>query len=164
MLYYNRPKSAIKEFERHIAMNRWPTEASQSMLYIAEAYRMLGNTDEMLKWLVKSIEKEARREPIMKLAEYYFGLGMYRQTIIYCEAALSITQIPFYSNHQPYYEDLPHALLYVAYWWEGNKENSKEHYFKALSFCPKNPKYIFDGKFYGVPKLSFIIPTLGREE
>jgi tetratricopeptide (TPR) repeat protein len=129
-------------------MNRWPTEASQSMLYIAEAYRMLGNIDEMLKWLAKSIEKEARREPIMKLAEYYFWLGMYRQTIIYCEAALSITQIPFYSNHQPYYEDLPHALLYVAYWWEGNKEKSKEHYFKALSFCPKNPKYIDDGKFY----------------
>jgi len=59
--------------------------------------------------------------------------------------------LPFYSNHQPYYEDVPHAFLYVAYWWTGNKEKSKEHWEKALSFNPKNPKYLNDGKFYNIP-------------
>lgn len=151
MLYCGRPKSAIKEFKNHISMNRWQTEASQSMLYIGDAYSMLGNHDEMLKWYIKSVEKEARREPLMKLAEYYFSKGMYPQVILYAEAALTITQLPFYSNHQPYYEYVPHELLYIAYWWVGKKDKSKEHWQKALAFNPTNPRYISDGKFYDIP-------------
>jgi glycosyltransferase involved in cell wall biosynthesis len=152
-MFYNggRYKSAIKEFENHISMNRWPTEAAQSMLYIGDSYKNLGNTDEMLKWYTKSVEKEVRREPLMRLAEYYFAKNLHRQVVAYCEAALTVTQLPFYSNHQPYYENVPHELLYISYWWLGNKEKSKEHYLKALAFCPTNQKYISDGKFYNIP-------------
>ncbi len=153
MLYLGRPKSAIKEFKNHISMNRWPTEASQSMLHIGDGYKMLGDTDEMLKWWIKSVEKEARREPLIQLAEYYFSQGMYAQVILYAEAALTITQLPFYSNHQPYYEHVPHELLYTAYWWTGNKDKSKEHYFKAVAFNPTNPKYLHDAQFYIPPRI-----------
>jgi tetratricopeptide (TPR) repeat protein len=148
-------------------MNRWPTEAAQSMLYIGDCYKHLGNTDEMLKWYTKSIEKEARREPFMRLAEYYFSKGNYAQVVAYCEAALSVTQLPFYSNHQPYYENVPHELLYISYWWLGNKDKSTEHYFKALAWKPNHPRYISDAKFYkepAEPKITFVIPTLGRED
>ena len=154
MFYLGRYHSAIKEFINHISMNRWPTEAAQSMLYVGDAYKALGIFDEALKWYAKSIEKEARREPLMRLAEYYFSKNMHAQVILYCEAALSITQLPFYSNHQPYYEHIPHELLYVSYWWAGNKQKSKEHYYKALKYNPKNPKYISDGKFYEEDKLT----------
>jgi tetratricopeptide (TPR) repeat protein len=148
MMYLGRHKSAIKEFERHISMNRWPTEASQSMMFVGDCYKALGNFDEMLKWYVKSVEKEARREPLMHLAEYYYYKAMYPQVIVYCEAALAIKQVPFYSNHQPYYENIPHEYLYVAYWWAGDKLKSKEHWEKALAFCPTHPKYLEDKKFY----------------
>jgi len=160
MMYSGRNKSAIKEFLNHISMNRWPTEASQSMLHIGDCYRTLGDFDEMLKWYAKSIEKEARREPFMKLAEYYFNKNMHPQVVAYAEAALAITQVPFYSNHQPYYENVPHELLYVSYWHLGNKEKSKEHYFKALAWKPNHPRYLEDGKFYKEeqPKISVIIP------
>lgn len=165
MMYNHRFKSAIKEFERHIAMNKWQTEVSQSMLYMGDCYKYLGNIDEMFKYYIKSINVEARREPLMRLAEYYFSKGLYKQVILYCEAALTILQLPFYSNHQPYYENLPHELLYIAYWWEGNKTKSEEHHKIALSYCPTNPKYIEDAKFYKeLPIVSFVIPTLGREE
>jgi len=149
-MFYNggRYKSAIKEFLNHISMNRWVTEAAQSMLYIGDSYRALGDFDNMMLWWAKSIEKEVRREPLMRFAEYYIGKKMYPQAIAYCEAALTVTQLPFYSNHQPYYEHVPHEILYLAYWWVGNREKSKEHYLKALSFSPTNPKYIADGKFY----------------
>ncbi len=162
MFYLGRYKSAIKEFNNHISMNRWPTEAAQSMLYIGDAYKALGDNDEALKWYSKSIEKEARREPFMRLAEYYFSKDMHRQVIAYCEAALSVTQLPFYSNHQPYYEHVPHELLYISYWWAGEKTKSKEHYLKALALCPTNPKYIDDGKFYHIeskPMVYVTIPT-----
>lgn len=150
MMYLGRHKSAIREFKNHISMNRWPTEAAQSMMFIGDCYSKLGDYDEMLKWYSKSVEKEVRREPLMRLAEYYFYRKMYPQAIAYLEAALTVKQLPFYSNHQPYYEDIPHALLYVAYWWIGDKEKSKEHWDKALSFNPKNSKYIEDGKFYNI--------------
>jgi glycosyltransferase involved in cell wall biosynthesis len=148
MMYQGRNKSAINEFERHISMSGWPTEAAQSMLYIGDCFKTLGDSDEALKWYAKSIDKELRREPLMRLAEYYYFKKMYPQTIAYCEAALTITQLPFYSNYQPYYEHVPHELLYIAYWWTGNKEKSKEHWLKALNYCPTNPKYIADGNFY----------------
>lgn len=164
MLYLGRYHSAIKEFENHISMGGWSTEAAQSMLLIGDCYKALGQFDEMLKWYTKSIEKEARREPLMRLAEYYFSKNMHQQVIVYCEAALAVTQLPFYSNYQPYYEHVPHELLYVSYWWTGNKVKSKEHYYKALAYNPQNPKYIQDGRFYNEPKISFVIPTLGREE
>ncbi len=150
MHYLGRYKSSIKEFERHIAMKRWPTEASQSAMYIADSYKYLGNTDEMLKWYMKSVEIEPRREPLMRLAEFYFNKAMYSQVVVFAEAALSVTQIPFYSNHQPYYADRPHELLYIAYWWTGNKEKSKEHYLKALEYNPNKPKYLEDAKFYKI--------------
>jgi len=148
MLYLGRYHSAIKEFKNHISMNKWATEASQSMLHIGDCYKFLGDHDNMALWYAKSIEKEARREPFMKLAEHYFEKQMHHQVIAYCEAALSIIQLPFYSNHQPYYEDGPHHLLYVSYWAIGDKEKSKEHYEKALAFKPNYPKYVHDGKFY----------------
>ena len=151
MFYFGRYKSAIKEFLNHISMNRWPTEAAQSMMFIGDCYQYLGDHDEMLKWYTKSVEKEARREPLMHLAEYYFARNMHRQVIVYCEAALAVTQLPFYSNHQPYYENVPHELLYISYWWAGDKEKSKEHYLKALAWKPTHPRYLNDGKFYDMP-------------
>jgi len=167
MLYCGRYKSAIKEFKNHIAMGKWGTEAAQSMLYIGDCYRAMGDVDNMLIWWTKSFEKEARREPLMRIAEYYYGRGMHQQTIAYCEAALSVTQLPFYSNHVPYYENIPHEFLYTSYWWVGKKDKSKEHWEKALAFCPTNQKYISDGQFYKEtvrPKITFVIPTLGRED
>lgn len=167
MMYLGRFKSAIKEFLNHISMNRWPTEAAQSMLYIGDCYAHMGNTDEMIKWYGKSIEKENRREPYMRLAEHYFKKGMYSQCVAYCEAALSVTQLPFYSNHQPYYENVPHELLYISYWWLGDKFKSTLHYWSARKMKPNHPRYIADAKFYTnpvEPKISFILPTLGRPE
>jgi glycosyltransferase involved in cell wall biosynthesis len=167
MMYCGRNKSAIKEFKNHISMGKWGTEAAQSMLYIGDCYRAMGDVDNMLLWWTKSFEKEARREPMMRIAEYYYGRGMHQQTIAYCEAALSVTQLPFYSNHVPYYENIPHEFLYTSYWWVGKKDKSKEHWEKALAFCPTNQKYISDGQFYKEitkPKITFVIPTLGRED
>lgn len=168
MMYLGRFKSAIKEFLNHISMNRWPTEAAQSMLYVGDCYAHMGNTDEMIKWYGKSIEKENRREPYMRLAEHYFKKGMYSQCVAYCEAALSVTQLPFYSNHQPYYENVPHELLYISYWWLGNKVKSAEHYFKALAWKPNHPRYIEDGKFYNQADIKFTgeryIPGINRPD
>lgn len=161
MMYGGRNRSAIKEFLRHISMGGWGTEASQSMLHVGDCYKTLGELDEMLKWYSKSIDKEIRREPFMRLAEYYFNKNMHQQVVAYAEAALSITQLPFYSNYQPYYENVPHELLYISYWQIGDRVKSKEHYLKAIAWKPTHPRYLDDAKFYQEPvqaKVSVVMP------
>jgi len=148
LLYLGRTNSAIKEFKNHISMNGWATEASQSMLYIGDCYKKLGDLGEALKWYSLSFDKEARREPLMRIAEYYYSKNMHQQVVAYGEAALTVTQLPFYSNHQPYYEHAPHEMLYVSYWQIGNKVKSKEHWQKAIKFVPNSPKFISDAQFY----------------
>lgn len=149
MLYTGRYRSAIKEFERHIAMNKWQTERAQSMLFIGDCHYYLGNKDEAVKWYLKSFDLEPnRREPIMKLAEMAYRENKPVQVIAYCTAALELPGVNYYATHQPYYEHLPHELLYWAFWHSGNKEKSKEHYDKAVAFSPNNPKYISERHFY----------------
>ena len=90
LLYLGRTNSAIKEFKNHISMNGWATEASQSMLYIGDCYKKLGDLGEALKWYSLSFDKEARREPLMRIAEYYYSKNMHQQVVAYGEAALTV--------------------------------------------------------------------------
>lgn len=164
MLYCDRPKSAIKEFERHISMNKRHTEASQSMIFIGESYLTLEKPEEAFWWFIRAFDKEPlRREPFMKLAEHYRRKGSPHHVIAYCNAVLDIPQSNFYSNRSPYYTYLPHELLYWAYRQVGNKEKSKEHFDKAFAYQPTNPKYLKERVFYydDYPLISFVIPTRG---
>lgn len=149
LMYKGRFKSAIKQFELHIAMNRWAEERSQSAVHIGDCYYHINNIDESFKWYIKSVDICAgRREALMKLAEHYFRNNSPAHVIIYAEAALAVQGTSFYSNYQPYYENLPHELLYWAYWYIGNKQKSKEHYDKAFSYQPTNKKYLSEKSLY----------------
>lgn len=121
--------------------------------------------DEAFKWWSKCIERVSnKREPFMRFADYYFKKNMHAQVIQYCEAALTIKQVPFYSNWQPYYENYPHELLYISYWWSGDKAKSKEHHDKAIEWCPTNARYISDRQFYySFPSVSIVIPSMRKE-
>lgn len=166
LMYKGRFKSAIKEFERHIAMNKWSTEASQSMIFIGECFNYLGDPGQSLYWHVKAFDKDpTRREPLMKLAEHYYRTKMPLQTVAYTKAALEIKSSGFYANYEPYYQNRPYELLYWAYWQLGEMDHSKENFFKAFNYLPYNSKYLHDLRFYtSLPGISVIIPTLGRPE
>ncbi len=145
--YKGRFKSAIKQFERHIAMPHWNPEGAQSMTYIGDCYMYLGKPEEALKWYTFSFDKEPnRREPLMKLAEYYKKKDMWGQAVAYASAALTVKGISFYSNYQPYYEAIPHEILYLGYWYLGEKELSKKHYDIACTYDQE--KYMNDRHFY----------------
>lgn len=166
LFYYGRHKSAIEQFKRHIAMNRWPTERSASMCYIGESYLLMGNKDEAFKyfWMAFDLEPN-RREPLMKMAEYYYERKMVDQILPILNAVLTIKGGDFYANYQPYYEHLPHEMMYWALWQKGAITASAMHFDACLGYQPLNPKYLHDFRwYYTLPKVSFIIPTLGRPE
>jgi len=167
LYYHGYLKSAIKEFERHISMQKWDTERSESLCYIGKAKLLLGETDDAIASFTQAFHIEPRRrEPFMHLAEYYYKNKMSEHALVYAAAA---TQIPdhegFYANYQPYYQHIPHEILYWAYWQRGDFHSSRYHFETALAYQPYNSKYLHDLRFYTqLPKVSFIIPTLGRPE
>lgn len=146
LLYKGRYKSAIKQFERHTEMPNWNPEGAQSMTYIGDCYMYLGKPKEALKWYTMSFDKEPnRREPLMKLAEYYRKREMWQQAVAYASAALTVKGMSFYSNYQPYYNEVPHEILYLGYWYLGNKDLAKQHYDIA---CTYSDKYVGDKHFF----------------
>lgn len=166
LFYTYRVKSAIKQLKKHTEMPGWITEKSQSMIFIGKCYMILGDKDEAFKWYAKAFELEGgRREPLMEMANYYYEKGMVDQTIAYAAAALQIREGNFYANYRPYYEQLPHEMLYWALWQKQEAGDSYNHFMTCLGYQPFNPKYLHDMRYYiELPEISFVIPTLGRPE
>lgn len=166
LMWSNRFKSAINEFRRHIAMNRWPAERSQSGVYIGDCQQALGDTRGAIAAYTAAFHVESgRREPLIRLAEHFWKLGDAQRTAAYASAALTIPINGFYANDMAHYTHLPHEMLYWAFWQLGDKVQSKLHWEKALEFLPTHPKFLHDVRFYmDLPKVSIVIPWLGRDE
>lgn len=144
------PKSAIKEFERHVEMKKWPTEAAQSMMFIGKCYRLLGDEQKAIEWFLKSFYLESnRRVALIELCDLYLAKKDYQKVACYAAMALEIPLVYYYSNQMSHYRDIPHWYMYIAKWWLGDKKGSKEHWKKAIEYDPTNHKYIKDAVFYG---------------
>jgi len=164
LMYKGRYQSAIKEFQRHIAMNKWPVERAQSMVYIGDCCKVLGKVEESLDWWNKAFLADGtRREPLMRLAHYFFEKDDKHKTAAYASAALVLPRIGAYMDNENHYRQEPHELLYWALWWLGDKGGSAYHWRKAIGYQPRNPKYLHDAQFYN-QHVTICIPTLGREE
>lgn len=149
LMWTGRPKSAIKEFERHIAMMGWPAERAQSMIFMGDCYGMLNKPDQQVKWYSLAFMTDPnRREALIKLAYFYKKNNIPKAVIVFAEGALQIPWTDYYANDKAMYENIPHELLYWAYGWVGDIAKAKEHIMKALWWQPFHPQYINDTKFY----------------
>lgn len=149
MLWTGRPKSALKEFERHMAMNRWPAEKAQSRIFTGDALINLGRVDEGLAaYHEATLVDCSRREAWIRLAEYFWKKGDHQRTACYASASLAITTSGFYADNNAHYSHLPHEMLYWALWYLGDKEGSRHHFAKAMQYQPKNPKYLAETVFF----------------
>jgi glycosyltransferase involved in cell wall biosynthesis len=149
-LYYcGRYRSAIALFRKHIQMGRWPTEASQSWVYIGDCFMALGERSKGLMAYAAAYDLEPnRREPLMRIAELYYRERKYQQALTYAMAALQITGIDCYANYQPYYSYLPHEIMYDALYNLGFKNRAHSHYTEALRLYPQSTKIKEDAVFF----------------
>jgi len=149
-LFFNdRPKSAIKEFLRHCSMKRWPAEHAQSLIFIGDAYGQLNDpTKQAAAYSQAFYIDNSRREPLIKLAQFFLHNQNYKSAICYAKAAMEIPWTPFYANDKACYEHLPHEILYKSYGWIGNIPEAQKHLLKALGYIPYNPEYLRDTKYY----------------
>ena len=149
LMWCDRPLSAIKEFKRHIAMNRWAAECAQSMIFMGDCYGKLNKPNEQIEWYTKAFHHDPnRRESLIKLAYFYRYNNKPLAVLSYAKAALEIPWTDYYANDKAMYENVPHELLYWAYGWVGNIEEAKYHILKALYYCPCHPDYLRDTKYY----------------
>ena len=149
LLGTGRPESAIKELNRHILMNGWLTERAQSHIFIGDARLQLGDSLGAIESYIRAFNIDSsRREPLIKIAEYYYRRENHQAAASFAEAALAIGPSDFYANNQAHYTYYPHEILYWAYWYLGKKEESKKHFELALSYRPTYEKYLEAKKFY----------------
>lgn len=141
--------SAIKEFKHHLTIGTWDAERAKSMIFIGECLIQQGKDKEALEWYHKAyIECDATREPLIKLGKYFFDKKDWKRCIFYLEGCLNIKYSGFYYDDLNHYRDYPLSMLYVAYWWLGDKEKSKEYYNKALLLNPNDKGILKDSEFY----------------
>lgn len=159
-------RSAIRELERHLEMGGWVAERAQSLVYIGDSYAALGDFESAIYAWTKAFNLDPqRREGAMRVAEHFYRLRMPDHVAAWVAAALQGKGADFYGNYQPYYQGVPHQLMYWAAWQRGDVGLSREHYDLAAAYDPFNPQILHDRRFYHpLPKVSFVIPTLGRPE
>jgi len=149
LMYTGHPKSALREFERHISMDRWPAEKGQSMIFMGDCYGMLNQPKKQVEWYSLAFKEDPyRRESLIKLARFYRSNNRPIATIAYAKAALEIPWTDYYANDKGMYEQEPHELLYWGYGWIGNVAEARKHIKKALEIQPRNPQCLRDTKYY----------------
>jgi len=149
LMYRGFYKSAIREFKRHLTIGTWKAERGQSMIFIGECLMKLGQEQEALEWYHKSyLECADRREPLIRLGKYFFDKKDWKRCIFYLEGSLRIKYSGFYADNMAHYKDYPYSMLYVACWWDGNKEKAKYYFNKAVELNPDNPVYKKEAKFF----------------
>lgn len=167
LLYTGRFKSAYAEFERHLTLKGWPAEAAQSVIFQGDCLMSLGDTPSATaKWHEAIVRDSGRREAWMRLAWHYYRTKDAQRAACYAKAATTIPWADFYANNAAHYRQEPHEILYWALWHLGDRRGSYEHWQQALAFSPENPTFQRDRQFYLDfinPKVSIIIPALGRE-
>jgi len=153
LFWTGRPKSALKEFERHIKMNGWHSERAESLIFMGDIYARLNNPEKQAEMYSKAFYIDSgRREPLMKLAEFYLWNKNYQAAASYAKGAMEIPWNGFYATNKAYYEHLPYEILYKAYGWLGRIPEAQQAIMKALEYQPNNPEYNRDVEYYFGPK------------
>jgi glycosyltransferase involved in cell wall biosynthesis len=149
LMWTGHPRSALKEFERHITMGGWQAERAQSMIFMGDCYGMIGDGDKQLEWYHKAFALDPnRREALIKLARFYKEKNMPAMTMHYAKMSLDIPWTDYYANDKAMYEQGPHELLYWAYGWLGDIQKARIHLLKCMEYLPGYYIYQRDFPYY----------------
>ena len=149
LFWTHRHKSAIKEFQRHLAMGGWPAERAQSLVFMGDCHGAINHAEHQVELYQRAFNLDpTRRVALLRLAGYYKFYNKYAQCAAYAAAALQIPYHGFYANDMAEYRELPHAFLYWANGWLGNIPGAQEHLLKALEYQPYHPDFLRDTRFY----------------
>jgi glycosyltransferase involved in cell wall biosynthesis len=148
LMYRGHTHSAIKEFLRHIDMNQWDLERSQSMVFLGNCYETLGRDEKAMEWWHKSFSIGCRREGLLRLAGYWMRKDSPARVAAYAAASMEVPNNGFYANDVCNYTFTPHEFMYWAKGWLGDIPAAREHLLRCLNYHPSKQKYLDDMQYY----------------
>ncbi len=149
LMWSGKPKSAIKEFQRHVDMDKWASERAQSLIFIGDCYGKLNDpVKQVLSYSTAFHVDSSRNEALIRLAGFYQHNGNHQAAVCFAKAALEIPLNGFYANDVSNYREIPHQILYRSYGWLGNIGKAQEHLSKCLEYQPLNKQYLEETKYY----------------
>ena len=150
LMYCGRDKSAIAGFKNHIAMNRWPLERAQSMVFIGDLVLKQGKVEEALDWWWKAWNvAPTRRIALLRLARYYDQKGERIKVACLINAVLQIPESGFYGEQMDEYRDEPYHLLAWAYKYLGREKEAQEQFLIAFKYKPLDERYRRNAAHFG---------------
>ena len=149
LLYTKRYKSAIEIFNKHIDRQGWPAEQAQSLIYIGDCYKAMGNIEEAKKsYALAQVKDPNRREAFIALADVYYNHKQWTEAGRLYQLCLDISNNEYYGNIEPNYGHYPLGQLSVCLFYQGKKKESLEFLKKAIELEPNNKTYQDNLKFY----------------
>jgi glycosyltransferase involved in cell wall biosynthesis len=126
LYFYHRWDEAANEFKRHLGLPRavWPPERAASMRYLAKI-----ETDKTEYWSNRAVEEApGRREPLVDLAKYYYGIGNWVKCYEAASAALAIQEKPLeYLCEDEAWGYAPHDYKAIAAYHMQKYHDAVEH-------------------------------------
>jgi len=135
-------KTAIEIFKKHIDRNGWKTEQAQSLIFMGDCYKKLGNIEEAKKcYALAQVKDPNRREPYLALADVYCNEKKWVEAERLYRLSLSIPKTEYYGNIATNYTHYPLGMLSVCLYYQGRKEESFNVLKEALRLDPNNQVY-----------------------
>ncbi len=149
-LYYKgKWKEAIARFQEHIDKKGWKTEQAQSLIFMGDCYKKLGNIEEAKKcYALAQVKDPNRREPYLALADVYCNEKKWVEAERLYRLSLSIPKTEYYGNIATNYTHYPLGMLSVCLYYQGRKEESFNVLKEALKLDPNNQVYKNNLRYY----------------
>lgn len=146
--YYEK---AITFYEKFLNRKAgWIEDIIRAYIYIADCYRVLGNTEKEIEYLVMSIVHDVPRPEVScRLGDYYKEKKEHKKAIIWYCLALDVDIDDLLSFQLERYATwYPHIQLCACYYQTGEKELSYAHHLKAKKIRPKDAAVLYNEKFF----------------
>jgi tetratricopeptide (TPR) repeat protein len=149
-----RPRDAIREFERYLSIPSatWLPERAGAWSRMGIAWRALNDLDRALECQRRaSQEAPGEREPWVDLAQACHDRKLWQEGLEAAERALSITQQPrHYLVRDEAWNSRAADLASVCAWNLGRHGLARQHVMAALTVAPDDPRIQRNATFMGV--------------
>ena len=147
LFFWGKYAEAASELKRHLSLPTatWAPERAASMRYIAKC-----EPENAREWLEKAIEQApGRREPLVELAQYYYGREDWQNCYWAALDATKIEEKPLdYLCEEFAWNELPYDLAAISAHKLGFKEEAIKYGEKAVELNPSDLRLATNLVFY----------------
>jgi glycosyltransferase involved in cell wall biosynthesis len=149
-LVYNYLYSEAIQFLKNVGENEtYVHQKSEAYILKGICYMQMGEADLAIRdWATAVTIDPRRREPAMRLSNYYYQSGDAHRSLFWASAALTIKGLPDYIVDTACYGAQPYKIIYWAAWQLGDIALSTEAFKKAYELDPNDPQIQIEKEFY----------------